>query len=43
MGEPAWLTDFRVHALEVAEDLPLPNQIKQKLINGILLNLKNIL
>ena len=44
MGEPAWLTDLRIHALEVAEDTSIAQcQIKQKLINGISLNLKNIL
>ena len=44
MGEPAWLTDLRIHALEVAEDkFHCQSQIKQKLKNGISLNLKNIL
>ena len=31
MGEPAWLTDLRIHALEVAEDNPLPIVDKTKI------------
>ena len=43
MGEPAWLTDLRIHALEWQKINHCQNRIKQKLINGISLNLKNIL
>ena len=31
MGEPAWLTDLRIHALEVAEDKSLPFVDKTKI------------
>ena len=31
MNEPAWLTDFRIHALEVAEELPMPKPDKTKI------------
>lgn len=31
MGEPAWLTDLRIQALELAEDLPLPYTDKTKI------------
>ena len=31
MGEPTWLTDLRIHALEQAENLPLPKADKTKI------------
>ena len=31
MGEPTWLTDLRVQALEQAENLPLPKADKTKI------------
>jgi Fe-S cluster assembly protein SufD len=31
MGEPTWLTDLRVKAIELAEDLPLPRPDKTKI------------
>ena len=43
MNEPAWLTDFRLHALAEAKHFQCQNQIKQKLINGISLNFQHIL
>lgn len=33
MGEPAWLTDLRVKALELAEDLPMPKPDKTNIKN----------
>jgi Fe-S cluster assembly protein SufD len=31
MGEPSWLTDLRIHALEQAENLPLPKADKTRI------------
>ena len=31
MGEPAWLTDLRIHALEASRNLPLPRADKTKI------------
>lgn len=31
MGEPAWLTELRIHAFELAEDIPLPFIDKTKI------------